>query len=58
LGLRTNNAKLSHAVIKRRAIHTEARSGSGWAANHPVRLGQDIKDVVALDGFEGAPPMA
>jgi hypothetical protein len=52
LRLRTADAEFAHAMVERRAIHPEARSGATRAANHPTRLTEHAKNVITLNGFE------
>ena len=52
LWLRTADAEFAHAVIERRAIHSESCSGAGWTADYPTCFAEYAQDVIAFDGFE------
>jgi hypothetical protein len=48
------DAKLLQAIQQRRASEAEAHRGTMRAPDHPVRVLQDPKDVLAFDFFEGS----
>jgi hypothetical protein len=52
LRLRTADAEFAHAVIQRRAIHSESSGSATRAADHPTRFSKHAQYVIALNGFE------
>ncbi len=52
LRLRTADAEFAHAVIERRAIHSESSGSATRAADHPMRFTKHAQYVIALNGFQ------
>ncbi len=52
LRLWADDPEFAHAVIERGAVHAETRGGAGWATDYPLRIAENFKNVIALDGFE------
>src|ERR1043165_874335 len=51
-GLGAVDAEFAEAMIQRRAVHAETRGGAGGSANHPLRIVENLENVVALDCLE------
>jgi hypothetical protein len=49
LRLRTADAEFPHAVIERRAIHTEASGSATWPTDNPTRFTEHTKNVIAFN---------